>query len=1062
MRFPARLAAALLAAGRLTAAEVADRINYQGMAILEYPEGSRSFVNGAVSAFARSTDGTLFVGSNRLAAFDGAEWRHIKVPDAAQIMALASSADGRRIWVGTDQNAGYLEKNSSGEWNYTSLQPQMDAAGITGLINVRLIHPEPGGAVFVARAKVMRWDGLALSAWNLPTPVRLYGYSEGGECSVYQSGVGLLRMASDGPEPYLPLPSLPVRTALVSHVALAGGGWLAVFYDAIYLHRDGRWQRLEDASNLLGDKRAMRAARMGNGMIAIATAYGGVILLNPDASVARMLNNLNGLPDDNVTSLLPGRADELWIGMSTGLVRFTGAGLASAFDPRLRLPPQGICRVLLFDGNVTVVSSQRVYTLAGSPPGEPAHFNRPEIFWKHVRTATVVDGRLWLGGHGGIWALSADAIEQHGDEASDVLQLIAPRTLPHGLLGFTATGARMIIADPAGRIVKDLRPAFASAPSSVIEDAAGRIWVATTNGELQAFVWEPAARELRPVIHLAPGRGLPPETTRPSLFRHDDMLLVLTDGTPLQWDEAHGKFLPVPELTGFSVIAAMDSTDRVSYWIVQREELGEAAPPAIIRLERAPGGRFAVTPLIAPGLDQIGEIYSINRLVSADRDELWISGANALFRLDAPHLQGLEPVPCALLQRIQVDEHDFAGPARTANAILAAGTGRLRFSFSTGAITGNDDRYFHQTRLQGAENEWSPPRIATQREFTSLAPGDYVFQARAVDRFGRISPVTAYPFAIAAPWYRSAPAMVVWAGLLLLAVRGLVKWRTRRLKVQAVRLEQLVNERTRELSLSNTARSDFLDSFSHEVRRPINGILSLLHQLEDSNLTDRQREHANLMRQGTESLARVCDEVLNFSSIEYGAMTLEERPFRLDELLSSTLGGTGEGGPRPAVRLPANFCDGFTGDGAKLRTIVGNFLANALKHAAGAPVELVVSCNDAGTDRTDVLIEVTDGGPGVPPEEQELIFKRFVRGSQAKETGVPGTGIGLASCRALARLMGGSVGVESPSESARQHGWPGPGSTFFVRLPLSRTPVAPAQDAGAGPSGMRVKPFSIA
>jgi len=1060
--FLARLTAALLPAGILTAAEEPDRLNYQGMAILEYPEGSRSFVNGAVSAFARSADGTLFVGSNRLAVFDGADWRHIKVPDAAQIMALASATDGRRIWVGTDQSAGYLEKNSSGEWSYTSLQPQMDAAGITGLINVRLIHPEPGGAVFVARAKVMRWNGTALSAWDLPTPVRLYGYSEGGECSVYQTGVGLLRLARDGLEPYLPLPSLPVRSALVSYVALAGGGWLAVFYDSIYLHRDGVWRRLADASNLLGDKRAMRAARMANGMIAIATVYGGVILLNQDASVARMLNNLNGLPDDNVTSLLPGRTDELWIGMSTGLVRLTGAELASAFDPRLRLPPQGICRVLLLDGNVTVVSAQRVYTLAGAPPGEPAHFNRPEIFWKHVRTATVVDGRLWLGGHGGVGAVAPGAIEHDEEEGDDVLQLIAPRALPHGLIAFTATGARMIIADSGGWIVKNLGLTFASAPCSVVEDAAGRIWVGTTNGNVHAFLWEAATRELRPLIQLVPGRGLPAGTTRPGLFRHGDTLLTLTDGTPLQWDETPGKFLPVPELSDFSVVAAMDSTDPVSYWVVQRDELGETAPPAIVRMERAPGGQFKVTPLIAPGLDQIGEIYSIDRLTGTGRDELWISGANALFRLETPHLQGTEPVPRALLQRIQVDEHDYAGPVKMANTTLAAGTGRLRFAFSTGAIMGNDDKFFHQTRLQGVENEWSPPRIATHREFTGLAPGAYVFQTRAVDRFGRISPVTDYPFAIAAPWYRRPPALVLWAGLLLLAIRGLVKWRTRRLKSQAVRLEQLVNERTRELSLSNTARTDFLDSFSHEVRRPINGILSLLRQLEDSSLTDRQREHAQLMRQGTESLARVCDEVLNFSSIEYGAMTLEERPLRLEELLGSTVDGLGSGGPRPAVRLPANFSDGFIGDGAKLGTIVGNFLANALKHAVGAPVELVVSCTDTATDQTDVLIEVTDGGPGVPAEEQELIFKRFVRGSHAKQAGVPGTGIGLASCRALARLMGGSVGVESPSESARLHGWPGAGSTFFVRLPLHRTPVAPAQDEGEGPSGMRVKPFSIA
>src|SRR5207253_645456 len=140
----------------------------------------------------------------------------------------------------------------------------------------------------------------------------------------------------------------------------------------------------------------------------------------------------------------------------------------------------------------------------------------------------------------------------------------------------------------------------------------------------------------------------------------------------------------------------------------------------------------------------------------------------------------------------------------------------------------------------------------------------------------------------------------------------------------------------------------------------------------------------------------VCDEILNFSSIEYGAVALEERPFLLADLFKAIAMEFIPDAPVPAVTWPAGFVDGFVGDAAKMKTIIGNFVANAVKHAAGAPVEIVVTCSDTADGRAQLLVEVADGGGGVPAEEQELIFKRFVRGTRAKNEHVAGTGIGLA------------------------------------------------------------------
>jgi CheY-like chemotaxis protein/HPt (histidine-containing phosphotransfer) domain-containing protein/anti-sigma regulatory factor (Ser/Thr protein kinase) len=119
------------------------------------------------------------------------------------------------------------------------------------------------------------------------------------------------------------------------------------------------------------------------------------------------------------------------------------------------------------------------------------------------------------------------------------------------------------------------------------------------------------------------------------------------------------------------------------------------------------------------------------------------------------------------------------------------------------------------------------------------------------------------------------------------------------------------------------------------------------------------------------------------------------------------------------------------GDVSKLKTIVGNFISNAIKYAPASPIQVSVECEDADDGLVNALIAITDHGPGIPAEEQELIFQKFVRGSNAKQAKVAGTGIGLAACRALARTLGGNVGVEST---------PGVETTFHVWVPLRRAP----------------------
>jgi CheY-like chemotaxis protein/nitrogen-specific signal transduction histidine kinase len=255
---------------------------------------------------------------------------------------------------------------------------------------------------------------------------------------------------------------------------------------------------------------------------------------------------------------------------------------------------------------------------------------------------------------------------------------------------------------------------------------------------------------------------------------------------------------------------------------------------------------------------------------------------------------------------------------------------------------------------------------------------------------------------------------------------------------QNEKLNRLVAERTRELELSNTAKSEFLENVSHEIRNPLQGMIGLVKILKEERLAPEERELARSLKATVEHLRRVSEEILEFSKLEYGYGSVEDRPFLLGPLVQGIVdlyrAESIRNGNAIEVVCLENFDDGFLGDSGKIKSILGNFLSNALKYAPGKPVEITVSCEptDAEHKGAAVILAVTDRGPGVAADEQDLIFQKFVRGTQAMQRRVAGTGIGLATCRLLAKQIGGNVGLESI---------PGQGATFHLWAPLKRARI---------------------
>lgn len=239
---------------------------------------------------------------------------------------------------------------------------------------------------------------------------------------------------------------------------------------------------------------------------------------------------------------------------------------------------------------------------------------------------------------------------------------------------------------------------------------------------------------------------------------------------------------------------------------------------------------------------------------------------------------------------------------------------------------------------------------------------------------------------------------------------------------------------------ANLAKSQFLANMSHEIRTPINAVMGYADLLEATvagPLSDRQAQFVDRIRSSSRHLLGLVNDVLDLSKIEAGETVVQVEPTPIESVTSAALAMVAPQAEASGIDVRTEgSCDGathFLGDEDRTRQILLNLLSNALKFT-GRGGRITVACRVVVHAPTDaylsgvgpwLLLEVTDTGKGIPPEEQLRIFNAFVQvdGGHTRSTG--GTGLGLTISRRLARLMDGDLTVRSKV---------GEGSTFSLWL----------------------------
>ncbi|MCR5356958.1 MAG: response regulator [Lachnospiraceae bacterium] len=416
----------------------------------------------------------------------------------------------------------------------------------------------------------------------------------------------------------------------------------------------------------------------------------------------------------------------------------------------------------------------------------------------------------------------------------------------------------------------------------------------------------------------------------------------------------------------------------------------------------------------APTANSFSELDEQGNLYIAGRTGVCLVNVNHFFDQEYSIKTGVKSVICNDERLLPDSEGVYTIPAVTGRIQIVPAI--LDYSMTNPLV----HVYLEGTNEPGLRCEQSE---LMPLEYTNLGYGNYTLHIRVLDKATRKTIQDDTFRIVKTPRLSELFAFRFMCALLLVLFAGFIVWRFMRSTIIRRQYEE-IRLAKEEAERANNAKSQFLANMSHEIRTPINTILGMNEMAMREDATDvPQAYHMSMMhyaydiRNASESLLSLINDLLDMSKIESGKMRLVEQEYDTQGLLRSIVSmirvRSAEKDLTFDVVVDEALPKRMYGDMGKIKQVVLNLLTNAVKYTEHGGFTLKVTVEGREGENCDLKFSVKDTGIGIKQEDMERLFTAYERLDEEKNSGIQGTGLGLDISRRFAELMGGKLSCTS-------------------------------------------------